>query len=39
MFVLCTGFGRKEVVEYLLENGADVNAHDDGRSCRIKVEF
>lgn len=28
--VLCPGFGRKEVVEYLLENGAKVNAHDDG---------
>ena len=28
---LClAGFGRKEVVEYLLENGADVNIHDDG---------
>ena len=24
------GFGRKEVVEYLLENGAKVNVHDDG---------
>jgi ankyrin repeat protein len=27
---LLLGFGRKEVVEYLLENGAKVNAQDDG---------
>ena len=24
------GFGRKDVVEYLLQNGADVQARDDG---------
>lgn len=28
--VVFAGFGRKEVVEYLLENGANVNAQDDG---------
>ena len=26
----CIGFGRKEVVEFLLENGAKVDAQDDG---------
>lgn len=26
----CSGFGRKEVVEYLLQYGADVHAKDDG---------
>ena len=25
------GFGRKEVVEYLLQFGADVHARDDGK--------
>ena len=28
---ICKGFGRKEVVEFLLENGAKVDAQDDGK--------
>ena len=35
----CTGFGRKEVVEFLLENGAKVDSQDDGeyvvRECLL----
>lgn len=27
---ILTGFGRKDVVEYLLQNGANVHARDDG---------
>lgn len=32
MWVICflLGFGRKDVVEYLLQNGANVQARDDG---------
>jgi hypothetical protein len=28
--IILSGFGRKEVVEYLLQCGADVHAKDDG---------
>lgn len=27
---ISTGFGRKEVVEYIIKNGARVDAQDDG---------
>ena len=30
IFSQLSGFGRKEVVEYLLQYGADVHAKDDG---------
>ena len=30
---MCPGFGRKEVVEFLLENGAKVDSQDDGKCC------